>query len=416
MTNERDPDSTYVESDVEIEVEGLAEGFRIVESLQEVEVTVKGPRSVVQNIGADDIVASVDLGDIDAPGIYERNVGIDRPAGLRYVDVDPDAVEVRVDSVVSETFEITVVEPEDPPALLTSISLSTSTVTLTGVQQNVEDVERVELTIQLSGRTESFTYAAEPVPIGPNGPIDTDTVSVEPQSVQVSVEFEVGSRSIPVIVQCACPTEDGEIEIRDLSTATAIPPTVRVEGPQPLLEDIEAVRTVPINIEDVEVSEFLTGAIDLDLSTLPEGVTVDTPSVGVYVQVQPSSEELIEQEIAVINPPSNRLVDISPASISFELRGSAEALAMLSDNPPVVVIDLEGLGEGTYTLSPRVLLPPDVEVVSLVPEAVQVIIERPPPPTPTPSPTPGPDESTSTSSVPARRSTATPATVNDTIN
>lgn len=417
VTNERDPDTTQVVSAVSLEPRDLADNFQIVESLPEVEVTVKGPRSIVQDIDTDAIEASVDMSAIAEPGTYELDVDILDPGGLREIQAVPESVEVRIDSVVSETFDVTLVEPTDPPALLTSINLSTTTVTVTGVRQNVEEVARVELPVLLSGRTESFTYAAQPVPVGSNGEaLDSDTVSVVPEAIQVSVEFEIGSRSVPVVVQCACQTAEGTMEIRDLSNATAIPPTVRIEGPQPLLDEISSIKTVPISIDDVEVSAFLPGAVELDTSTFPDGVSVDIPSVGVYVQIEPSTEEIIEQDIQVINAASNLRVDLSSASVSFELQGSAATLARLEDNPPVVVIDLDGYDEGTYTLSPRILLPPDVRAVNLDPVEVEVTIERPPPSTPTPSPTPDPDANTPTSSLPARRIDSTPTTVSDTTN
>ncbi len=421
VINERDPDQTVIEPGIQIVVDGLQDDFQIVDPLPPVDVTLKGPQSIVQGISVNDIEATVDMADVDAPGIYERNVKVQTPGGFRDVDVEPSSVTVEIGSVVSETFDITIVEPDDSPATLTSIRLSTSSVTLVGVERNVDNVERVELEIELGGRTESFTYTAQVTPIGADGmEINDDTIEVRPESVEVSVEFEMGSRSVPVIVQCACPTDDGGVEIRDLLSATAIPPTVRIEGPQPLITDIDAVRTVPISVANVEVSGFVTGAVDLDSSSLPEGVTIGPSAVGVYVQVELSAQELIQQEIQIINPPPDMLVDVSSTLISFELQGPAEALATLSESPPVAIIDLAGYDEGVYTLSPRIALPPDVRVVNLEPGTIEVTIERPPPPSPSPTSAPAPtvipDSTTTTSAVPTRRVNDAQPAFSDTIN
>lgn len=422
VINERDPDSTHVDDEVEIEVKRLTDNLRIVDSLPTVTATLKGPQSILRGVADAPITASVDMSDINEPGTYELDVEVQAPDGLRDIDVEPATIMVEIDSVISETFEIAVVEPVDSPETLTSISLSMPSVTLVGVQRNVEAVERVEVTVLLSGRTESFSYTAQPVPVDSEGrQIDSGTVEVRPESVQVSVEFEVGSRSVPVIVQCACRTEGGGLEIRDLMTATAIPPTVRIEGPQPLIADIDAVRTVPIDVENVEVSGFMTGTVNLDDSNLPEGVTLGIPSVGVYVQVEPSTQELIQQEIQIINPPSDMLVDVSPTSVSFEVQGSPEALATLGDNPPIAVIDLADYEEGVYTLSARIVLPPDVRFVNLEPAEIQVTIESPPPPTPTPTPAPAPEptvkpSSSTRSSEPAQSYGPVEPVFSDTIN
>ncbi len=410
VVNERDPDQTRVIQDVEIEVVGLREDLKIVDPLPTVDVTIKGPRSIVQGVTADDIKATIDMSDVDAPDTYERPVKVEAPEGLRDIDVEPSTVVVRVDSEVSKTFDITVVEPTDSPVTLTSIGLSTPTVTLVGVQRNVERVERVEVRVLLSGRTESFSYTAPVIPVDINGTdIDDDTVEVVPESVQVSVEFEVGSRSIPVIVQCACPTEGGGVEIRDLQNATAIPPTVRIEGPQPVLADINVIRTMPVNVEDLQVSDFVDGAVELDVSDLPDGVTIERPAVNVYVQIEPSIQEVLQQEIQIINAPANTVANVSSPSVSFQIEGTVEALARMGDTPPTAIIDLTGYDVGTYTLSPRIVLPPGVRVVNLQPAQIQVTIERAPSPAPTSAPAVQPNgDGAASSSFAMRTSDARP--------
>lgn len=413
VTNERDPDRTRTISDVDISHNGLASNLQIVEALPNTSVTLKGPQSVIQRIDDSDVLATVDLSNVDAPGTVESPVEITAPDGLRDVSAEPDTVSIEVDSVITEQFDITIVQPSNAPATLTEISLSSPSVTLRGVRQNVEDIQRVEVRVQLSGRTESFSYTAQPIPIGANGQEVVDTVQVEPVTVQVSVEFEVGSRSVPVIVQCACPDEGGGIEVRDLLTATAIPPTVRIEGPQPLLDSVTAIRTVPISVENVEVTGFVggaSGAVELDTSDLPADVTVDRPSVNVYVQVEQTVQEFTQQRVEIVNQSPNMSVDIDPGTVSFEVEGSAEALAALENDPPVAVIDLAGYEEGTVVVQPRIIVPPDVRVVNLEPGNVEITIKRIPP-----APTATPNAERNTSSEPAQSDHVTTPVFSDTI-
>lgn len=386
VTNDRDPDWTRTFADVPVEARGLSNQFQIVESLPDTQVTFKGPQSVVQGITETSIAASIDLSNVEEAGEYERTVQVTDPGGLRDIETDPETVVVNVDTVVNEVFDITVVEPADSPASLTSISIFPSQVRLVGVQQNVERVDRVEVAVQLSGRTESFSYSAQPIVFDSDGIPMTDTVRVEPPSVQVSVEFEVRARTVPVIVQCACRNDDGELEIQDLPTAIAIPPTVRIEGPEPLLAQVNAVRTVPISIEALEESGFLPDGAELDDAALPEGVTLERGSVGVYVEVEQAIQE-ITQTVEVINAPPNMRVALAPQTVTFEVQGPQDMLATLATEPPMVVVDLSDFDEGTHILAPRVVLPPDIRVVNLEPAEVQVTIATIPP-TPTPEPPP----------------------------
>jgi YbbR domain-containing protein len=387
VTNERDPDRTSTFTGLEVQgSQTLNPEFQIVESFPSVSVTVKGPQSVVQPMTNATLTASVDLSGISEAGTYEVDIDLAAPDGLRDVDYEPETIAVEVDSVVSQIFEITLIEPVNPPATLTSISVSSTQVRLIGVQQNVARVARVEVPVVLSGRTESFSFATQPVPVDIDGQPMADTVRVEPQSVQVSVEFEVRAKSVPVIVQCACPVEGGGLEIRDLLTAIAIPSTVRVEGPEPLLAGISSVRTLPINIEALEVSGFLPNGAELDDSVLPDGVTLERQTIDVYVEIEQSIQSFSEIEIEIVNAPDTFVISLSPETVTFDLQGPAELVALLAEDPPLVVIDLDGLDAGTHIVAPRIVLPPDVRVVNLQPTEIQVMIEPPAAPLPTPTP------------------------------
>jgi YbbR domain-containing protein len=403
VTNERDPDRSATFTGLEIQgAQTLSSEFQIVESFPTVTVTVKGPQSVVQAMTGATLSATVDLSGISEAGTYEVEVDLTAPSGLRDVDMEPETIMVEVDSVVSRVFDITVIEPINPPATLTSISISSTQVRLIGVQQNVERVDRVEVPVVLSGRTESFSFATQPVPVDRDGQPMTDTIRVEPQTVQVSVEFEVRARSVPVIVQCACPTEGGGLEIRDLQTAIAIPSTVRVEGPEPLLAGISSVRTLPINIESLEVSGFLPNGAELDDSVLPDGVTLERQTIDVYVEIEQSIQSFTEIDVEVVNEPEGQVISLSPARVTFDLQGPADLVGTLLEDPPLVIVDLDGLEPGTHIVAPRIVLPPDIRVVNLRPIEIQVMIE-PPPATPTAVPQP-----TATPSTPLPNSSSLP--------
>lgn len=406
VTNERDPDRTRIVDPVEIEPVGLQDQFQIVDSLPSGRVTLKGPESVLSRTVDSQIRASVDMSGITEPDTYELEVDVEAPDGLREVSIEPDTVTVQVDTVVSETYDVTIVEPVNPPPTLTAISVSPSQVRVVGVRQNVEQVDRVEVSVALSGRTESFNFTAQPIPYDINNRPMLDTVRVEPAEVQVAVEFEVRSLSVPVIVMCACTNESGDFEIRQLPGAVAIPSTVRIEGPEGLIAQVRGVPTVPVNIENLEVSGFLPDGAELDDSGLPEGVTLERRSVDVYVEIEQSVQQISEQPVEVINAPPGTRVSLSPETVTYQLQGPAEVLAAIENDPPLVVVDLDGRDVGAHVLAPRVVLPPEVRIINLEPGEVQVTIEAlPPPPTPTPQPTPTsePVITPSSSTLPTRR-------------
>lgn len=393
VTNERDPEQTQMYTNLDIAgADTLGMQFQLVDAFPAVDVEIKGPQSVVQGMSVANVRPAVDLSGITEAGTYEVDVLVDAPSGLRTVEVDPEVIIVEVGTVVSRLMDITILQPVNPPATLTSISLSTSQVRLVGVEQNVDSVDRVEVAVVLSGRTESFNFTAQPIPISGTGAIMSELIRVEPSSVQVSVEFEVRAKSVPIIVQCACPTETGGLEISDLLTAIAIPSTVRLEGPEALLADITSVRTIPINIEPLEVSGFLPDGAELDDSNLPEGVSLERQTIDVWVEIEQSIQSFTQRPVDVVNAGDTVQVSLSPETVTFEVQGPAESVQDFNGSPPLVIVDLDGLEPGTHVVPVRVVLPPDVRVVNIQPGEVQVTIEEiVPTPTPPPAPTPTPE-------------------------
>jgi hypothetical protein len=79
---------------------------------------------------------------------------------------------------------------------------------------------------------------------------------------------------------------------------------------------------------------------------------------------------------------------ISPRSIDVLLVGPQPRLNTLRANENVrAVLGLANLEEGVYPISPILVVPDDVTVQSVLPEAVQVTIVAKPEPTPSPTPT-----------------------------
>ena len=65
---------------------------------------------------------------------------------------------------------------------------------------------------------------------------------------------------------------------------------------------------------------------------------------------------------------------VMPSRVTVTVRGSREELGTLQDNQVTVLVDLTGLGPGTYKLPAHVDTPAAVEVSKIVPDSVEVRI------------------------------------------
>jgi YbbR domain-containing protein len=145
VTNERDPEQSYRASDIPVSAIGVPEGLEVVGSRPSVDVTLQGPRSVIQTVDAASLSAEINLEDVDGPGEYTRKVRVDAPDGIRTVTTEPASITVVLDTVVSRTFTVEPLPPAEIPRSLTvtNISAEPQEVVVTGVQSNVERVAHV---------------------------------------------------------------------------------------------------------------------------------------------------------------------------------------------------------------------------------------------------------------------------------
>lgn len=399
VTIDRDPEQTYRASQIPVVAENTPPDLELVGVLTPVDLTLQGPQSVIQTIDAGSIRAYLDLSGIDAPGTYERRVRIDAPGGVRRTTVQPETIIVELDTVVSKTFEVSIIAPEDVPRnlSLTGVSANPATVTVTGVQQNVDRVDRVILPFDLRGQTDSFTTEARPLAVDANN-TEVPNVEVRPNRMSITVSLEVRGKEIPVFVRCECSAQDGyEVVGQPLAT----PAVVLVDGPRDALAQVQYIYTTPINTSELSEPTVLND-VPLDTSTLPAGVQVERLLVDVSVRVEQSlfREDFVDVEVGVLNAPDDVEVTISPSTVSVTIEGPREDVAALVTQDVAVVVDLAGLDEGTHQLRPRVILPPRMRYIEPPPQVVVTITRIPPTPTPTRTPTPTPTPTPAPTSTP----------------
>jgi YbbR domain-containing protein len=388
VTNENDPEMTYRASQVPVSAVGIPEDLELVGTVPAVDVTLQGPRSVIQTIDAASLTAEINLEDVDGPGPYEREVHVNVPDDIRKVTTNPESITVELDTVVSKTFELEILPPAEIPRNLavTSTSVEPQQVNVTGVQSNVDRVARVLVPIDLGEQTESFSQLAEPIAFDANNE-RVEPIEIDPGRVRVRVELIVTGKEVPVFVQCECNTAaDGFVV---LGQPQANPANVIIDGPQELLDQVPFIYTTPINTGGFDRTTIIDN-VPLDIEDLPDGVTVDPTVVDVSVRVeQTTSTRTFENvPIEVLGADVNTRVVVNPATLSIEVSGSLDQLEQLEERDVAIVVDVAGLEIGAHQVRPRVVLPPGMTYDEELPQVVVAIIDTSPTPTARPAPQP----------------------------
>lgn len=383
VTNENNPEQTYLANNVQVEVRNKPANLEIVSPLDVVEVRIQAPRSVIQTLDASRIIAWVDLGNRSGPGTETEKVRIDTPAGVRSARVTPDEIPVELDTVVSQTFPVKLLSPDDLPRNLevTDSNIDVETVTVTGVRRNVDRVAQVIVPVAIAGRTASFTAQVSPQAVDANNAA-VENVTINPPSITLTVNLATRGKEIPVFVQCGCTAAPG---FSVLGYPQASPSTVLLDGPSDALAQIQYIYTTPIDTSGLTATTVLND-VPIDTSALPESVTIDPSVVSVLVQIsqQVSTRTFDGIPVQVLNRPPGATVTANPPTASLTVEGPQEDITGLTGSEISIVVDVAGLGAGSHEVRPRAILPPRVQYTD-VPQQVTVTITLPP--TPEPSPT-----------------------------
>lgn len=370
---ETNPERTREFNDITVETVGLAPNMEIMNEIPSASIVIKGPESVVEDVTSTMVTAYVDLNGQTSPGAAEFDVMTSTPDGLRKVIIEPETVTLDVQIIETRTFAVDVAEPGERPANVSGITVSQDLVQVIGSRENVEQVASVQVEIDYTGQTESFQVEARTVPVDEAGNL-VSGVRVDPPAVTVDVHYEITEKPLDVVVYCACVT-DGALEVQPFPEAVAIPSTVTITGPSPVIAELAEVRTQPIDIAGLSQSGWIL-EVDLDETTLPPGVQLQETTVDVWVPIQAQRVTFEDVPIQVINVDPEYRTTLSAESVSFEVDGPQNVLDSISGTTPLVIVDGQGRGPGTYRVSLQVVLPQGASFDRLEPAQVDLTVIR----------------------------------------
>jgi YbbR domain-containing protein len=357
---------------------------------EEVEVTLRAPQSVWEQLTAQDNSVQATL-DLSGLGVGEHFVEIqirvlERP--YQIVLKNPGTVSVILEPRATRSLLI------DPsisglPAIgyqAGDVQVEPAEVTITGPESLVNRADRARVLINLDGIRESLEES-RPIQIVD----DTNTVihdlSVTPENTRVTVPViqQGGFRDVAVKVVVTGQVTAGY----RLENISVFPPVVTVFASDPeLVNSLPGIlETQSLDLQDAK--EDITTRLSLNL---PDNVTlVGAQTVEVSVGISPiqTSLTLTNQPINVIGLTKGLSIQFSPQTVDVIISGPLPTLDALTRQDVRVTVVVSGLGLGTHQLEPKVdVLVNNVLVESILPGTIEVVISPPVTPTITPFPTP----------------------------
>jgi YbbR domain-containing protein len=362
---------------LDIEIIGLDPTLTIVNEISEqVNLTVRAPSSIFNQLESDRnlINVTLDLSGLDS-GVHtlkpQVNISLS-PAEV--VRIDPSTIFVKLDSIISQQFEVQV-NMIGNPAIgfdVEAPELSNETVTISGPESVVNSINQVVAEVNIVDASEDIQRTVDLVAFDAQGN-EVQGLTMNPNSVQVSIPVSQrgGYRTVVVRIVTSGQIASGY----RLTNIFSNPPTVTIFSSDPeLVDSIPGfVETTPINLngadDDMEIRVSLN---------LPEGINVvGSQNVTVMIGIEP-----IQSSISFSNIPiqieglgEGLSATVSPESVDVFLSGPVDLLERLSPSTLVVIINLEDREPGTYTLAPVVQLEnEEINVDAILPNTIEVTI------------------------------------------
>lgn len=368
IVNVYDPSTSVTVSGVEVQLvntESLTEkeyAYDVVDG-SKISVYISGPRSIVTDIKAKDIVATADLSNVT---VFSDYVDIDVKVvkdgvSASSIEIAPKttAIRLKIENRVTKTFNIDT-ELVGTPAdgyVIGGQQISPSSVKVTGTSSVVDSISSVKVSYDVSGATMNISDAA-PIKIydSQGTEIVDDRIELSKTAVDIRVNVLM-TKTVPVTYKTKGTPADGYgVSGIDQAVTEAV-----IAGTEDALRDVNSI-DVPDSAIDVSglnadkifhvrLSSYLPG----NITVMSEGV------VNVTVRIYPVSEREISVPVTGIvlsNLPQGYNISFGDVTaVNITVKGEQSVLTALTVTGIIPTIDLSGIKEGDNTLRLKVTLP-----------------------------------------------------------
>ncbi len=379
----------------------------------QVSATFSAPSSIWERMLSDraPVHASIDLSGL-GPGTHTVPVKVEplpqfRPSKL--VSQSPQTVSITLEKLVTQEFPVNLSLRGEPAIGFQAETpkLSQDKVDVRGPSSRVQRVKDAVITLDLTQVSDSINRSLDVQVVDANGvPVDGVTFTPKQIIVNQAVSQRGGYRNVVVKVGWTGQVANGY----RLTNISVFPPTVTVFSSNPQLVDRLPgfVETNPIDLTGVKDD------IDRRLSlNLPNGVEVvgdqtDLVDQKVLVQVGVAT---IEGNVTLSGLPIQKTgVDdtldahLSPETVDVIISGPVPLLDRISEADVRVSVDVTGVGEGTYQFAPKVVLAiAELQVESILPSSIEVVVGPKTNQTATPTASPAPQKAPTPTLTPTPR-------------
>lgn len=333
-------------------------------------VVIRAPRSVLDLLTKEEIEIWADLTGLGTgEHVVELQYRLLRQQAS-IVDISPSRMRVTLEEAAQRQIPLRASVTGEPPLGYTydspTFDVNLNQVLVSGAASKVNEVVAAQVELDLRQQRNPYEVDMRLVAVDADGNAVTD-VTLDPQVARVRVNIrrrdDVREVTVRPNIQGAPP--DGYV----LSTLSYEPQTVLISGsPLELANLPEILSTDLIDLSTHTTSFEIAVPVVLPDSSL---LLLSTQNVTVTVEISPvtGSRQFDDVQVEVLGLPEGYTIRLVPAQVSVLVTGPQAQLDELTSSEIRVVLDLNGLSPGNYTLTPTV----SVDQGQIAPEMASIL-------------------------------------------
>ncbi len=362
----------------EIGIEALEERGLIMVNAEQAKITLKvtGTSKDMANLTASDIIAQVDLSNIQEAGVYYIQPGITVQKTIESVSFQPRRLQINIENVITKEVpvKVTTMNTLQENQLIEDLSPSKQTIKITGAESVVNTVNYALLTVDLENITKNKAQTCRvALYTEEDALVDSDFVKPEVETLDVTVGLnQVKSVKLNVNIVSSATLN------KDLVVATIAPEQVRVYGKEDALSQLNSISLGSIDLANVSAD----GEEHSFTIKLPDGVKL-MEGEPKQARVKLSMKDGVSRTLTVTDitledtsQSTEKEVYLQNASLDVEIEGKANVMANIKpENLHVnVKVDLSTLDLGTHDVPCEISC--DVNGVKIVNEnpTIKVVV------------------------------------------
>lgn len=368
----------------------ITESGRVYEVLDKSDVinrvTIRGPRSVVNDMTESDIVATADVDNISSLDTVSIKVTTDiNQDQLNSITPSSDTVRLHIENKKIKTMALStkIVGEVSDGCMLGNVTTEQNLVRISGPESVVNSVTKAVAEVAVTGFTSDISTNAEVRLYDADGNEVKHanlTQNIKSVGVQVSI---LQTKDVPLVFHTQGETVYG---YQFTGKVTADPEIIQISGKSSVLKNVESIE-FPAEVLDM-TGQKDTYTVEVDVNEyLPANVALADPAanlVRVSVEIEPEISkrlELRDNSIRVTNLPEGFTASVSGVEETFiiEVLGLSQKLAHVQASTLEGTVDVNDImekfhlteaEEGFYTMEVDFGLPDDVRLL----EPVEVIV------------------------------------------